>query len=133
MFRGRIQGKLHCPDCQTSRWISYGLGCLPSGRCRASIPYPGRHDGGKYVDILWKQLFPYFRKTFRLAFGHRLVFQQDNDPKHTCNKAKNWFQANEVKLMEWPAQSRDLNSIENLWNEVAEVVQQQKPVSLDEL
>jgi len=39
------------------------------------------------------------------------TFQQDNDPKHSSKHAKEWFAANQVNVMEWPAQSPDLNPI----------------------
>ena len=32
-----------------------------------------------------------------------VIFQQDNDPKHTFRRAKIWFEEQDIKLLDWPA------------------------------
>ena len=60
-------------------------------------------------------------------------FQQDNAPWHTARSIKVWMKDHQIKTLSWPAQSPDLNPIENLCNVMKRKMDGHKPSNNAEL
>lgn len=73
----------------------------------------GRMDADQYVDILKNHMLPSLEESG--ISEEEVIFQQDNDPKHTSKKAKKWMEDNNITLLDWPAQSPDISPIEHQW------------------
>ena len=73
------------------------------------------------------------RYQSELKFGHKWVFQMNKDPKHTSKVVAKWPKDNKVKVLEWPSQSPDLNSIEHLWAELKKHMRARRPTNLSQL
>ena len=65
--------------------------------------------------------------------NYNWIFQHDNDPKHTANIISNYFSNKKWEILDWPAQSPDLNPIENVWADIKRMIKDRKPNNETEL
>ncbi len=59
--------------------------------------------------------------------------QQDLAPTHTAKRTKSWLNDHGVGVLDWPANSPDLNRIENLWSIVKRKMRNKRTKNADEL
>ncbi len=91
--------------------------------------------------VFWKptSLHPFTKKCLehlmlpsadQLLKDADFIFQQDLAPAHTAKSTKIWLNYHGVGVLGWPANSSDLNPIENLWERK---MRNKRPKNADEL
>ncbi len=130
----RKGGEAHSPSCMKSSvkfpqsvmiWgamSSAGVGPLCFLKTNVTAPV--------YQEILEHFMLPSADQLFKDA---DFIFQQDLAPAHTAKSTKSWLNDHGVAVLDWPANSPDLNPIENLWGIVKRKMRNKRPKHADEL
>ena len=94
------------------------------------VIFKGIMTSSRYCSILETALLPFIEATY--PSGHR--FQQDNDTKHTSNYTKDFFLDKGINWWKTPAESPDLNQIENVRASLKYYLRHQyKPTNLQDI
>ena len=75
----------------------------------------GTMDARGYCELLEKTLLP----AAADVLGENWTLMHDGASVHRANYTKNFLEEKNVKALDWPAKSPDLNVIENVWGQMA--------------
>ncbi|GFW86446.1 uncharacterized protein TNCV_4332301 [Trichonephila clavipes] len=67
----------------------------------------------QYKDVLQNRLIPQLEEWF--PNGESYIFMQDGTPCHTARSIKAFLAGQNILLLDWPGNSPDMNTIENVW------------------
>ena len=96
-------------------------GCFIKNKMGPLVLIEGTLNAEKYIKLLKQHLIPFInelKNNNKNNKNEEFIFQEDNAPCHTAITANNWKNKNDINVLPSPAQSPELNPIENLWNDL---------------
>ena len=83
--------------------------------------------GSNYIHVFKDHMLVFWRIH---QYNH---FMHDGAPAHKSKSVLKFLTQHNIKVLEWPGNSPDLNRIENLWNYLKNKLQETRPSNIDDL
>jgi len=98
------------------------------------VPLVGRVTGNTHREVLENYAVPTV-KSHAKKIKKKFLFQEDNAPVYTARVARSFLKSSNIELLPWPAQSPDINPIENIWSHIEVRIRQRdsQPSSVAQL
>ncbi len=116
-------------QCKVST-VSDGLGAMSSAGVGPLCFLRSKVNTAVYQEVVEHFMLPAADQLYGDA---DFIFQQDLAPAHSAKATSTWFKDHGIPVLNWPANSPDLNPIENRWGIVKRKMRYARPKNAEEL